>query len=167
MFDSCMDLLLLVVLTDMSSTVFIEPKPVLEFIHDLLHKDLTRSLTDSDRVKVWRSSMLFSMPNDDDLYTYNNYLCVKVFSCLTHLNLWSSNKLCKIESVTLDCGFPFGWVCTSLWDLDPIFHQRGDLFGRSRRCWRAWRWKLLTVEVCGASSVSQGSPIRLQNIYSK
>jgi len=37
---------------DMSSTVFIEPKPVLEFIHDLLHKDLTRSLTDSDRVKI-------------------------------------------------------------------------------------------------------------------
>jgi eukaryotic translation initiation factor 2C len=37
---------------DMSSTVFIEPKPVLEFIQDLLHKDLTRSLTDSDRVKV-------------------------------------------------------------------------------------------------------------------
>ncbi len=52
MFDSCMVLLLLVVVTDMSSTVFIEPKPVLEFIHDLLHKDLTRSLTDSDRVKV-------------------------------------------------------------------------------------------------------------------
>ncbi len=49
---TCMDLLLLVVVTDMSSTVFIEPKPVLEFIHDLLHKDLTRSLTDSDRVKV-------------------------------------------------------------------------------------------------------------------
>lgn len=38
--------------TDMSSTAFIEPKTVMEFIRDLLNKDLSRGLTDSDRNKV-------------------------------------------------------------------------------------------------------------------
>jgi hypothetical protein len=36
----------------MSSTAFIEPKTVMEFIRDLLNKELTRSLTDADRMKV-------------------------------------------------------------------------------------------------------------------
>lgn len=37
---------------DMSSTAFIEPKTVMEFIRDLLNKELTRSLTDADRMKI-------------------------------------------------------------------------------------------------------------------
>lgn len=39
-------------LSDMSSTAFIEPKTVMEFIRDLLNKELSRSLTDADRIKV-------------------------------------------------------------------------------------------------------------------
>ncbi len=42
---------------DMSSTAFIEPKTVMEFIHDLLNKDLSRGLTNSDLLKVWPSSL--------------------------------------------------------------------------------------------------------------
>ncbi|CAK9201819.1 unnamed protein product [Sphagnum troendelagicum] len=37
---------------DMSSTAFIEPKTVMEFIHDLLNKDLSRGLTNSDLLKI-------------------------------------------------------------------------------------------------------------------
>uniref|UniRef100_A0A7I4BGJ8 Argonaute family member n=1 Tax=Physcomitrium patens TaxID=3218 RepID=A0A7I4BGJ8_PHYPA len=37
---------------DMSSTAFIEPKTVIEFVKDLLRKDLNRSLTDADRIKI-------------------------------------------------------------------------------------------------------------------
>ncbi|CAK9204737.1 unnamed protein product [Sphagnum troendelagicum] len=40
---------------DMSSTAFIEPKTVMEFIRDLLNKDLSRGLTDSDRNKIKRA----------------------------------------------------------------------------------------------------------------
>lgn len=44
----------------MSSTAFIEPKTVMEFIRDLLNKELTRSLTDADRMKVcFVSSLAF------------------------------------------------------------------------------------------------------------
>lgn len=46
--------------TDMSSTAFIEPKTVMEFIGDLLNKELTRSLTDADRMKVLISSFALS-----------------------------------------------------------------------------------------------------------
>jgi eukaryotic translation initiation factor 2C len=38
--------------TDMSSTAFIEPKTVMEFIRDLLNKDISRGLTDADRIKI-------------------------------------------------------------------------------------------------------------------
>ncbi len=48
--------------TDMSSTAFIEPKTVMEFIRDLLNKDLSRGLTDSDRNKVWDLSLLYFGP---------------------------------------------------------------------------------------------------------
>jgi eukaryotic translation initiation factor 2C len=37
---------------DMSSTAFIEPKTVMEFIRDLLNKDISRGLMDADRIKV-------------------------------------------------------------------------------------------------------------------
>lgn len=39
---------------DMSSTAFIEPLPVIEFVAQILGKDvLSRPLSDSDRVKVY------------------------------------------------------------------------------------------------------------------
>jgi hypothetical protein len=41
-----------VFVTDMSSTAFIEPKTVMEFIRDLLNRDLSRGLSDADRIKV-------------------------------------------------------------------------------------------------------------------
>lgn len=38
---------------DMSSTAFIEPLPVIEFVSELLNRDIQgRPLSDSDRVKV-------------------------------------------------------------------------------------------------------------------
>ena len=38
---------------DMSSTAFIEPLPVIEFVNQLLNRDVSaRPLSDSDRVKV-------------------------------------------------------------------------------------------------------------------
>ncbi|KAJ7570729.1 hypothetical protein O6H91_01G133100 [Diphasiastrum complanatum] len=37
---------------DMSSTAFIEPLPVTEFVSKLLNKDLNRPLSDSDRIKI-------------------------------------------------------------------------------------------------------------------
>jgi hypothetical protein len=38
---------------DMSSTAFIEPLPVIEFVTQLLNRDVTsRPLSDSDRIKV-------------------------------------------------------------------------------------------------------------------
>lgn len=38
---------------DMSSTAFIEPLPVIEFVTQLLNRDVTsRPLSDADRVKV-------------------------------------------------------------------------------------------------------------------
>ena len=46
---------------DMSSTAFIEPLPVIDFVTQLLNRDVTsRPLSDSDRVKVSLSvSLLF------------------------------------------------------------------------------------------------------------
>jgi len=38
--------------TDMSSTAFIKPKTMMEFIQDLLNKDISRGLMDADRIKV-------------------------------------------------------------------------------------------------------------------
>lgn len=41
-------------LADMSSTAFIEPLPVIDFVAQLLNRDISvRPLSDSDRVKVW------------------------------------------------------------------------------------------------------------------
>lgn len=38
----------------MSSTAFIEPLPVIDFVAQLLNRDISvRPLSDSDRVKVW------------------------------------------------------------------------------------------------------------------
>lgn len=46
-------------LTDMASAAFIEPLPVIEFVAQLLGKDvLSRPLSDSDRVKVSFSALL-------------------------------------------------------------------------------------------------------------
>jgi eukaryotic translation initiation factor 2C len=36
----------------MSSTAFIEPKTVMEFIRDLLNRDISRGLSDADRIKI-------------------------------------------------------------------------------------------------------------------
>jgi eukaryotic translation initiation factor 2C len=38
--------------TNMSSIAFIELKTVMEFIQDLLNKDISRGLMDADRIKV-------------------------------------------------------------------------------------------------------------------
>ncbi|KAK1309741.1 Protein argonaute 1A [Acorus calamus] len=41
---------------DMSSTAFIEPLPVIEFVSQLLNRDVTaRMLPDADRVKIKRA----------------------------------------------------------------------------------------------------------------
>ena len=41
------------ILADMSSTAFIEPLPVIDFVAQLLSRDISvRPLSDSDRVKV-------------------------------------------------------------------------------------------------------------------
>ncbi|CAM6009780.1 unnamed protein product [Sphagnum balticum] len=40
---------------DMSSTAFIEPKTVMEFIRDLLNRDISRGLSDADRIKIKKS----------------------------------------------------------------------------------------------------------------
>lgn len=46
-------ILFILLLIDMASAAFIEPLPVLEFVAQLLGKDvLSRPLSDSDRVKV-------------------------------------------------------------------------------------------------------------------
>jgi len=38
----------------MSSTAFIEANPVIQFVCDLLNRDISsRPLSDADRVKVW------------------------------------------------------------------------------------------------------------------
>ncbi|CAM6082414.1 unnamed protein product [Calypogeia fissa] len=37
---------------DMSSTAFIEPLPVIEFVSQLLNKDINRALSDADRIKI-------------------------------------------------------------------------------------------------------------------
>jgi hypothetical protein len=51
-------------LTDMASAAFIEPLPVIEFVAQLLGKDvLSRPLSDSDRVKV-----LFFVLDQDPLH---------------------------------------------------------------------------------------------------
>lgn len=51
-------------LTDMASAAFIEPLPVIEFVAQLLGKDvLSRPLSDSDRVKV-----LFFVLDQDSLH---------------------------------------------------------------------------------------------------
>lgn len=43
---------------DMSSTAFIEPLPVIDFVEQLLNKDLSsRPFSDADRVKVWGSNI--------------------------------------------------------------------------------------------------------------
>lgn len=48
---------------DMSSTAFIEPLPVIDFVQQLLNRDVSsRPLSDADRVKVRLS--LFSIPNN-------------------------------------------------------------------------------------------------------
>lgn len=42
---------------DMSSTAFIEALPVVDFVSQLLNKDVSRHLSDADRIKVgliWR-----------------------------------------------------------------------------------------------------------------
>jgi hypothetical protein len=54
-FNSCISLhlVLLIHLTDMASAAFIEPLPVVEFVGQLLGKDvLSRPLSDADRIKV-------------------------------------------------------------------------------------------------------------------
>jgi hypothetical protein len=44
---------MVLLLADMSSTAFIEPLPVIEFVAQLLCRDISvRPLSDSDRVKV-------------------------------------------------------------------------------------------------------------------
>lgn len=49
---------------DMSSAAFIEPLPVIEFVGQLLGKDvLSRPLSDSDRIKVLVSNVLFLWAN--------------------------------------------------------------------------------------------------------
>lgn len=46
-------ILIIVPSTDMSSTAFIEPLPVIEFVSQLLNRDVSsRPLSDADRVKV-------------------------------------------------------------------------------------------------------------------
>ena len=40
---------------EMSSTAFIEPLPVIDFVTQLLNRDMSRPLSDSDRVKVFFS----------------------------------------------------------------------------------------------------------------
>lgn len=46
-------IIFILLLIDMASAAFIEPLPVLEFVAQLLGKDvLSRPLSDSDRVKV-------------------------------------------------------------------------------------------------------------------
>lgn len=46
---------------DMSTTAFVEPLPVVEFVTKLLNRDVTsRPLSDSDRVKV-RSCLFFPL----------------------------------------------------------------------------------------------------------
>lgn len=48
----------------MSSAAFIEPLPVIEFVGQLLGKDvLSRPLSDSDRIKVLVSNVLFLWAN--------------------------------------------------------------------------------------------------------
>jgi hypothetical protein len=42
----------------MSSTAFIEPKTVMEFIRDLLNRDISRGLSDADRIKVCPQSSI-------------------------------------------------------------------------------------------------------------
>ena len=45
---------------DMSSTAFIEPLPVIDFVTELLNRDVSaRPLSDADRVKVRFSSLSF------------------------------------------------------------------------------------------------------------
>lgn len=36
----------------MSSTAFIEPLPIIDFVSQILNRELTRPLTDADRIKV-------------------------------------------------------------------------------------------------------------------
>jgi eukaryotic translation initiation factor 2C len=46
-------LLVFFVVADMSSTAFFEPLPVIDFVAQLLNRDISvRPLSDSDRVKV-------------------------------------------------------------------------------------------------------------------
>lgn len=62
----------------MSSTAFIEPKTVMEFIRDLLNKELTRSLTDADRMKV--CLLVFSVSvtlNCSSYFTSDPIMCIK------------------------------------------------------------------------------------------
>lgn len=40
---------------DMSSTAFVEPLPVIDFVAELLNRDMSRPLSDSDRVKIKRA----------------------------------------------------------------------------------------------------------------
>jgi hypothetical protein len=56
----------------MSSTAFIEPLPVIDFVAQLLNRDISvRPLSDSDRVKVWFIILPF----------YTNFgLCVLSFN---------------------------------------------------------------------------------------
>ena len=62
-------------LADMSSTAFIEPLPVIEFVAQLLCRDISvRPLSDSDRVKV-RSITRLTVVHRDFGFTlhYHNY----------------------------------------------------------------------------------------------
>lgn len=47
--------------TDMSSTAFIEPLPVIDFVTQLLNRDVSaRPLSDADRVKVGFPFLIYS-----------------------------------------------------------------------------------------------------------
>ncbi len=55
-----LDLMACGFVTNMSSIAFIELKTVMEFIQDLLNKDISRGLMDADRIKVWLEPSLYT-----------------------------------------------------------------------------------------------------------
>lgn len=72
-----LDIYATIMFADMSSTAFIEPLPVIDFVTQLLNRDVTsRPLSDSDRVKVILF-YLFPWCNCDHL----NCIAVYVLPC--------------------------------------------------------------------------------------
>lgn len=57
----------------MSSTAFIEPLPVIDFVTQLLNRDVSaRPLSDADRVKVRSCSVLFDVAiYDEDFFWFD------------------------------------------------------------------------------------------------